>query len=123
MMTPLTVTPYSSQLGGVRVRVQELGSTLELICGIHCMNVAVHLVSEGDPGLLGIVHLRAAQAAPAVALAACRCRGGEAWLRFFTRFFSFCLCRAMSALAFVFAAPVEGEAQEHLHTHSSRGSS
>lgn len=54
----------------------------ELICGIYCIEVAIHLVSKGEPSLLGKVCLRTTQVAPTVALADCRCCRAEAWLCF-----------------------------------------
>lgn len=64
---------------GVKVHFQNLGNWQELICGIYCIEVAIHLVSKGEPSLLGKVCLRTTQVAPTVALAGCRCCWAEAW--------------------------------------------
>lgn len=67
-------------LTGVRVHFQNLGEWLVLICGIYCIEVAIHLVPKGEPSLLGKICLRTTQAAPTVALTDCRCCWAETWL-------------------------------------------
>lgn len=108
-------------LTGVRVHFQNVGDWLVLICGIYCIEVAIHLVPKGEPSLLGKICLRTTQAAPTVALTDCRCCWAETWLWLCFWYRRFCFRRTLSVLASLFAASVEGEAQEYLHTHSSRG--
>lgn len=51
----------------------------ELISGIYCIEVTIHLVSKGEPSLLGKVCLRTTQIAPTVAFAECWCCWAETW--------------------------------------------
>lgn len=85
-----SVMSPSCLLTEVRVHFQNLGSWWELICGIYCIEVAIHLMSEGEPSLLGKVCLRTTQAAPTVALTDCWCCWAQTWLRlcvWYRRFF------------------------------------
>lgn len=51
---------------------------------VHCVEVAVHLVSEGEASLGGEVDLGATQTAAALALATTRHRGRQAGLHLLT---------------------------------------
>lgn len=87
------------------------------VCGIYCIDVAVHLVSEWKPCLFREVNLRAAHAAATVTDH--RCRRRETWLRLF-RYDGFWFWGALFVFALIFASSVEGETQEDLYTHSFR---
>lgn len=83
--------------------------------GIHCIDVAVQLVSERKPGLGGEIDLGTPiDASCSFALTAPGCRRGQTWLHLLHRNWR---GRALPALAALFAASVEGKALQHLHTH------
>lgn len=83
--------------------------------GVHGVDVAVQLVSEGQTGFGGEVDLGTpGQTAGALAVAAPG-RGGRQ-----TRLHVLCHWGALSALASLFTASVEGKTLQHLHTHDGR---
>lgn len=89
-----------------------------LVCGVHCIDVTVHLVPQWEPGFVGEVGLWAADAAAAVPFTAPGRGGAQTGLQLFTHYSS--LRRALS-FAPLLAASVEGKALEHFYTHISRG--
>lgn len=87
----------------------------KLVRSIHCIDVAVQLVSERESGLVGKIGLWTQNAA-AVPFTAPR---GSGWQPWFHNFSFYCLWRALSFAPFP-EASVEWEALKHFHTHVSR---
>lgn len=87
--------------------------------GVHCVNVAVQLVSKRQPGLGGEIYLGAStQASCSFAVTTPGCRGAKARLHLLD---GNCRRGALPALAALFTASVERKALQHFHTHGGRG--
>lgn len=95
-------------MGGGKGPGQGAGS----VGGIDGVDIAVHLMSERDPGLLGEVHPCPAANLPLAAPGGC---GGEARVGDLPG--GCCLLEAPPALTPLFAAPVPGKTLQDLHTH------
>lgn len=86
--------------------------------GVHCIDVAVQLVPKRQPGLGGEIYLGASRQTPCSFTVTAPGRGGgQTWLHILYRN---CRWRALSALAPLFAASVEGETLQHFHTHGDK---
>lgn len=83
--------------------------------GVHRVDVAVQLVSEGQPCFGGEIYLGAStQASCSFAVAAPGRGGAQAGLHVVD---GNCRWRALPALAALFTASVERKTLQHLHTH------
>lgn len=91
----------------------------KLVCGINCIDVAIHLVSKWEPSLVGKIGLWATQTTAAVPFTAPGGGGTQPRFHLFT-----CYCRLRRTLSFapLLAASVERKALQHFYTHISRGS-
>lgn len=90
------------------------GPASSSVGGVHCVDVAVQLVSERQPGLGGEIDLGAPTQASSCSFAPTGCGGAQAGLHLLD---GNCRWGALSALAALFTASVEGETLQHLHTH------
>lgn len=82
---------------------------------VHCVDVAVQLVSKRQPGLGGEIDLGApTEASRSLAVTAPGCRGSQARLHLL---YGHCRWGALPTLAALFTASVERKTLQHLHTH------
>lgn len=85
--------------------------------GIHCVDVAVQLVSKRQPGLGGEIDLGApTQASCSIAVTTPGCGGAQTGLHLLN---GNCRWGALPALAALFTASVERKTLQHLYTHGS----